>query len=232
MIVYVLYIFLDSQTQHWLGYREYIINTPIIKEVEKIIKTPDIKEIEKIFRERRHHVADICEKNKQQGQSDLAYLASDQRLNQKVRMLSHLLDNSRKVMYCWNHKVASSSWMWMFTKIRTGRELPPGEPTYRIQYHMSPRNISSYYSAVTSYNNILLVRHPFERLLSAYRDRVAGGKTKYRVYKNMEKILGLKRVDTVLKAGPVAIPTWPEFVKYLIRTSQNQDVSMPCTTFY
>ena len=81
------------------------------------------------------------------------YSAKDKRLNQKVVLTSHLLDNRRKVMYCWNHKVASSFWMWMFTKIDRGEDPPAGKPTYNIQYRMSPKSLSSCHKhpTITSY---------------------------------------------------------------------------------
>ena len=170
------------------------------------------------------------------------YHAKDKRLNQKVLMSSHLLDTTRKVMYCWNHKVASSSWMWMFTKIGTGKDPPPGKPTYKIQYQMSPKTLSAYHTAVSSYQNILLVRHPVERVLSAYRDRVAGLKGSYQLYKKIGSTLHLRRVDTRLEYSvkrkkkdgseywsnytkDISVPTWPEFVRYLLRTHRDQDVS-------
>ena len=170
------------------------------------------------------------------------YFARDKRLNQKVLMTSHLMDAKRKVMYCWNHKVASSFWMWIFTKIDRGEDPPAGQPTYNIQYRMSPKSPSSYQSAVSNYVNILLVRHPLERILSAYRDRIAGLKGSYDLYKKMAGALHLRRVDTSLeysvkrknKKGkmsmfnytkPVAVPTWPEFVRYLLKTQRSQDVS-------
>ena len=133
--------------------------------------------------------------------------------------------------------------MWMFTKIDRGEEPPAGKPTYNIQYRMSPKSLSSYHRAVATYQNILLVRHPLERILSAYRDRIAGLKGSFEFYKKLAGALHLRRVDTSVeysvrrknKKGerylfnytkPVAVPTWPEFVRYLLRTQRSQDVSM------
>ena len=41
------------------------------------------------------------------------YSAKDKQLNQRFVLTSHLLDNTRKVMYCWNHKIACSFWIGM-----------------------------------------------------------------------------------------------------------------------
>ena len=80
----------------------------------------------------------------------------------------------RKVMYCWIHKVASSFWMWMFLWIKQGKKPDPRHKPYTIQYSMKPDNFQSYLNAVKTYKSIILVRHPVERLVSAYRDRIAG----------------------------------------------------------
>ena len=78
------------------------------------------------------------------------------------------------------------------------------------------------------------MRHPIERLLSAYRDRVAGLKVSYGFYSRLAKALKLTRTDaTLLKknaAGKVtkrrvAVPTWPEFVTFILKTNARQDVS-------
>ena len=123
------------------------------------------------------------------------YVSNDSRLTQKPVLTSHLLDHDRKILYCWNHKVASSFWMWMFTKIKTGKEPPAGKPTYMIQYHMSPTTVSSFKRAVSHYESIILVRHPFVRLISAYRDRVAGLKASSWLYYKIARTLNLHRKD-------------------------------------
>ena len=78
------------------------------------------------------------------------------------------------------------------------------------------------------------MRHPIERLLSAYRDRVAGLKISYTFYMKLAKTLKLKRTDATLpekKKGAgkatvrrVAVPSWPEFVSYILKTNIKQDV--------
>ena len=86
------------------------------------------------------------------------------------------------------------------------------------------------------------MRHPIERLVSAYRDRIAGLKASYAQYAAMARTLKLKRRDAVLevrykprrgKKGakevvtrrPISVPTWPEFVKFLLVLPTVKDVS-------
>ena len=86
------------------------------------------------------------------------------------------------------------------------------------------------------------MRHPIERLLSAYRDRVVGLKFTYKFYTKVALTLRIKRKDAWLpaimegKKKPalsfkpdgrwVTVPTWPEFVSYILRTNPRIDVSI------
>ena len=68
------------------------------------------------------------------------------------------------------------------------------------------------------------------RLVSAYRDRVAGLKAPARLYRKVAAALNLSRVDAVLPynapAGrPVAVPSWPEFIRFLLATDRSDYVS-------
>ena len=83
-------------------------------------------------------------------------------------------------------------------------------------------------------------------MVSAYRDRIAGLKDSYKHYVNIAKTLNLKRNDAVIdvklkvknkKNGKsqtketiekksISVPSWPEFVEYLIRTSPDKDVDI------
>ena len=130
------------------------------------------------------------------------------------------------------HKAASSAWMWLFTLLERGSPPTPGKPTYSVQHRMSPRTLAEWRVAA-SYSSVLLVRHPLERLVSAYRDRVAALRAPLSLYKKVALLLHLHRVDARLrvrvrprrgKTGPVitsravAVPSWPEFVQFLLLT--------------
>ena len=86
------------------------------------------------------------------------------------------------------------------------------------------------------------MRHPIERLVSAYRDRIAGLKASYAQYAAMARTLKLKRRDAVLEVRykprrgrkgakevvtrrPISVPTWPEFVKFILVLPTVKDVS-------
>ena len=86
------------------------------------------------------------------------------------------------------------------------------------------------------------MRHPIERLVSAYRDRIAGLKASYAQYAAMARTLKLRRRDAglegrykprrgrkgakeVVTRRPISVPTWPEFVKFILVLPTVKDVS-------
>jgi len=205
---------------------------------------------------RRKHIENTCKifsnqvskqknlpKEKPDGLSVSRYVANDTRLSQKVSLNSHLIDKKRKVTYCWLHKVASSFWMWIFLWIKEGKQPDPKAKPYTTQYSMTPKTTKVYQNTVANYENIILVRHPIERLVSAYRDKIAGLKASYKQYTNIARALHLRRNDAVIdvklktktrKEGKInsketiekksiSVPSWPEFVEYLLRTSTEKD---------
>ena len=88
--------------------------------------------------------------------ANITYVANDTRLSQKVSLSSHLVDKSRKVTYCWLHKVASSFWMWIFLWIKEGKEPDPKAKPYTTQFSMKPKDVKMYLTTVANYENIML----------------------------------------------------------------------------
>ena len=48
--------------------------------------------------------------------------------------------------------------MWMFTKMKLGRDPPPDFKPYKIQFQMAPKSLEVFQRAVDHYTSILLVR--------------------------------------------------------------------------
>ena len=121
---------------------------------------------------------------------------------------------------------------------------------------MKAKTEGMFIEAAKSYQNIILgiyvnreltltatfpVRHPIERLLSAYRDRVAGLKFSASFYLKVASTLHIRRNDAVLpvkskqsKQGRrrlkpngqnITVPTWSEFVDYVLKINPLKDVS-------
>ena len=66
-------------------------------------------------------------------------------------------------------------------------ELELGVQPWTLQNKMSPRTLLEWREAVVSFRNIILVRHPMIRLVSAYRDRIEGLKAAHRIYSKIDK---------------------------------------------
>ncbi|XP_023319457.1 carbohydrate sulfotransferase 14, partial [Eurytemora carolleeae] len=154
------------------------------------------------------------------------------RFNQKASLGSYLIEKKRKVLYCWNHKVASSSWFSVFSKY--SREKFTSDKLYKLTGVMSPKSLEEFQIAVQEYKNIILIRHPIQRLISAYRDRVQGLKLSVPLFrkisqtlrideKNSRKIMTIRKMISgkpVLQNRTVEVymPTWTEFIHYIILT--------------
>ena len=203
-------------------------------------KKDKIDQIKNQFGARRKYLEDACTRYKS-AQSEDVYTSHDDSFNQQVQPQSYLLDHRHQVMYCWNRKVASTSWSWIFKMVESGNNTNPMENPYKIT---PPESLSSFHMATSTYQNTILVRHPIVRLISAYRDRVAGLKASLTFYRAVAKSLHITRVDRKMqysvqrrdrkgsnKTGPVSywkkisVPTWPEFVRYLVMTNTSKDVS-------
>ena len=125
------------------------------------------------MQERRRHLSTACVSQRKERSDQKRYEAEDQRMSQSLKKESFLVDHKRRLLYCWNHKVnnnnnnnnnllqhslsdfqvASSFWMWIFTKLGTGKgpevvDNQPGQVQEMFQnvlvLTLSPAHIRSY----------------------------------------------------------------------------------------
>merc|ERR1719370_1833733 len=106
---------------------------------------------------------------------------------------------------CWIHKVASTSWSEVFFNL-VGKEVPP------IHLHEATEKFAPPPSLLPSIMSTSLVftvvRHPFERLVSAFRDKFELAKKYAYVY---------SRYAHLISGGHGgARPTFSQFVDYLL----------------
>ncbi|XP_054280577.1 carbohydrate sulfotransferase 11-like [Macrosteles quadrilineatus] len=145
-------------------------------------------------------------------------------------LLEHILvDSKHKVLYCYVPKVACTNWKRVFmvmigmTKTSDILAIPPST-VHQQHYIPSLINFTSaqVQGMLRTYTKFIFVRHPFERLVSAYRNKFEQqynsskyfhnrfGRKIVKIFRNNPSPLSLLNGDDV---------TFAEFVAYL--TSKN-----------
>ncbi|XP_050709139.1 carbohydrate sulfotransferase 11-like [Eriocheir sinensis] len=128
-------------------------------------------------------------------------------------------DDSRKVIYCVVPKVASTSWkrVWlrMTNWINPQAELRTS-PRYAV--HLSLPVLAFDRNAeekLRTYRKFMVVRHPFERVLSAYRDKLEGEYENpgYSFHKQVGKRIQMKYRGVTYRGGHNV--TFAEFIRFI-----------------
>ena len=89
--------------------------------------------------------------------------------------------------------VASTTWQTVFMKLENNTKHLREDFPYRTMFRLSPRSSKEFETISKNYYNFILVRHPFHRLVSAYRDKISHCNSRAEFYKAVERNLGLKR---------------------------------------
>lgn len=120
-----------------------------------------------------------------------------------------LLDAHSGTLYCYAHKVASSTWMSVFAKAE-------GDPRFLSMvektgawYRVADRLRASADQVAEAPLAMVVVRHPFDRLLSAFKDRILR-KESDQAHQHLPAILLQKPAHS--EEGS---PTFSQFVSYV-----------------
>ena len=205
----------------------------------------------------RHHLVDtVCENEA---------VSEDARIEKLMSELSHLqsdtlyVDQQHKVLYCSVPKVACSSWKGVLASLTGAPEVNGSTPSQILEVHnkdfmtkIGLRQLRDYSFAeaidiVKHYKKFLMVRHPMERLISAYRDKFIKdnkwtqgfhkryGRRIIRIYRAEPSSQSLQRGHDV---------TFPEFLSFVTDTrvpekyrwnphwAPYQDLCLPCHINY
>ncbi|CAL4068242.1 unnamed protein product [Meganyctiphanes norvegica] len=163
------------------------------------------------------------------------------------------------IVFCPNYKVASTTWMMHFLRLAHFNENNPDiaklRPEKREQARFTPRfgakqgEVYKYFKEPSSpqeklsvFKNalrVIIVRHPFTRILSAYRDKMAKMKPKPVEFKFRDlqlEIIAKYRKPNSDETSPH--PTFAEFVQYVIdstatlKTAKDWRTNVNCWNTY
>ncbi|CRK93608.1 CLUMA_CG007138, isoform A [Clunio marinus] len=161
---------------------------------------------EKDFIERRQHLHDVCEKNKILGKIT-------------PNAWEFFISPGHGLAWCNVFKAASTTWMYYFNLL-AGYDPKYLQKTITTPLELArkrfPRpNIDDLNEAVENSITFLVVREPFERLLSAYRNKMEDGKNPY--YKLLgDQIVKKFRTMPITKIE-IPGPTFNEFLQFVVQ---------------
>lgn len=169
------------------------------------------------------------------------------------RKLNNLIvDDRNRILYCYVPKVACTNWKRVML-ILTGRtnETSPlsirSDSVHRMNVFtkLSQLEPDAIRHRLQTYTKFLFVRHPIERVLSAFRNKFQKNYTSSAYFK---KRFGVKIIKKYRQGiDPAQVPAtgdgvkFPEFVSYLIDTKRSQlnehwapvsDMCHPCAVRY
>ncbi|XP_050707411.1 carbohydrate sulfotransferase 11-like isoform X3 [Eriocheir sinensis] len=136
------------------------------------------------------------------------------------KAMAHMhYDDDRKVIYCFIPKVASTSWKRVWLRM-TNRIKPNQNATTMSRYavHVNLPVLAADRNAeekLRTYRKFMVVRHPFERVLSAYRDKLEGEYENpgYSFHKQVGKRIQMKYRGATYREGHNV--TFAEFIRFI-----------------
>ncbi|XP_073843238.1 carbohydrate sulfotransferase 11 isoform X1 [Musca autumnalis] len=195
-------------------YDKYINEThlPLIPdEAIQSLSESDMLKVERRMERRRKFLAEKC--------SELGLDVVGNDSWHKPNPWEFLVNKKHHIIWCNVFKAASSSWMYNFN-VLAGYSPEFLRKTKEIFLHLAreryPRvTLEELHEAQNNSVTFLIARHPFERLLSAYRDKFV-----YAIPHSLHDKFGRKIVRTYRKKSlqlkPPKYPTFQEFVRWLL----------------
>ncbi|XP_057328516.1 carbohydrate sulfotransferase 11-like [Microplitis mediator] len=138
--------------------------------------------------------------------------------NNEPNAWEYLINDKYKLVWCNVFKAASSSWFYNFNLL-AGYDRNyldnTNETPVSVARKKYPRpSVKELLDALKDHLSFIIVRHPFERLVSAYRDKFASDS-----YNSFFRPLGKKIIQATrpnYKINKSYPPTFEEFVRYIL----------------
>ncbi|XP_049767814.1 carbohydrate sulfotransferase 11-like [Schistocerca cancellata] len=220
-----------ADTRFSLTYLNVTIDEPKLQDTNAVWETEnynynyDPGYLEEIYEMRRERVWEVC---------------VDKGLNTRGQpnAWEFFIDKDHHLVWCSIFKAASSTWMYHFNILagynerflRRTRKTPMSLARARF-----PRpSVQQLQETLPHALSFLIVREPYERLLSAYRNKIEGAKNPY--YRKLSKHIAqhyrykqdpMTDVPESVRSGP----TFPEFVDYIINSKKFDEHWAPYHSF-
>ncbi|XP_069958338.1 carbohydrate sulfotransferase 11-like [Cherax quadricarinatus] len=186
---------------------KYVTSTDHQHWTNIIVDEKFIEEREEVYKKRTARVKQVCDKLA----GRVSYGSVTAAPLHRLRWLT-----SHKMIMCFNAKVGTTTWTkYMMEAAFPGHLNNASNWHYTAQALLKPpfrRASNKALALMGKFDKVMLVRHPFARLVSAYIDKVATGK-----FANLcRHIVNKYRPDN----SPLTTrqPSFKEFVQYLVET--------------
>lgn len=224
------------------GFTEEVFHDYIKNNTIKAAQFKQSSSYFKVYEERKKQLRKFCRK----------YFKGDDILQVKKFRLDHvLIDEKHKILYCYVPKVACTNWkrIFLFLMGKVSSKDLDTFPSRKVHFKNLYKSIDNYTVAevlklTQKYTKFIFVRHPFERLLSAYRNKL---EQHYDSSKYFQARFG-KYIIKKFRKNPTNVSltkgddvTFSEFVSYLLSSNPNfynehwqkmTDLCHPCLINY
>ncbi|CAL1271253.1 unnamed protein product [Larinioides sclopetarius] len=178
------------------------------------------------YESRIQRVRDVCDKDEIVAMRRIWRVATNRRFGKetfcKTKLCPVIVDEQKVLFFCFIPKVASTSIKKFFLNISDipiNETLNSNVTALHLAANDALRRISPMYYPTTTVNRffkIMFVRHPFDRLVSAFRDKAESPREEVTYFYDKYWDPVMKKVRP--KGSPLDKITFPEFVWYLTHT--------------
>ncbi|CAB3360465.1 Hypothetical predicted protein [Cloeon dipterum] len=187
-------------------------HAPSIEDDGAPIEDYDVEELEEELSRRRKRVHEVCEATGLDRESE-------------PNAWEFFVDHKHHLVWCNIFKAASSTWMYNFNLLAGYKEdylkRSRKTPLVLARARFPRPSVAQLREALPSYLSFMIVRDPFERLLSAYRNKIEAFRHKF--YRKLCKEI----INKYRKPGSpyqgLKGPSFSEFVMHVVDTSDKPD---------
>ncbi|XP_069681993.1 carbohydrate sulfotransferase 11-like [Periplaneta americana] len=201
---------------------------------EYILTDAEMEAITLKMKERQLIIMDECHDS---GRFKVKNILKKSRLIRVVKKL--FIDKKRKLAWCPVYKAGSTTWMEIFATMggvmtpenrkRLNKGLIQMNQLARTAYPKIT-NVKQTVEFLPETTRFIIVRHPFERLLSAYRDKLEHRKGREFYFRRYGRFIVRSQRDTNSTSLEKVEPTFVEFLRYLAKTKSFDEHWRPFTS--